>query len=167
MKVQSIRAIMQALNQRDVRFLVVGGLAVVAHGYGRVTFDLDLVLDLQPENIRQAWFALESLGFRPRVPVTADQFSDAALRAQWVREKGMTVLNLYSELHPATAVDIFASEPFDFSATLAKAERAPLGDGADFSYVDLDTLILMKQLAGRAKDLDDIEQLRRLRDETG
>ena len=167
MKVQSIRAIMQALNQRDVRFLVVGGLAVVAHGYGRVTFDLDLVLDLQPANIHQAWLALESLGFRPRVPVTADQFADAALRAQWVHEKGMTVLNFYSELHPATAVDIFVSEPFDFPATLVKAERAPLGDGADFSYVDLDTLIRMKQVAGRAKDLDDIEQLRRLRDETG
>ncbi len=41
----SVQAIIQALNEAGVRYLVVGGLAVVAHGHVRFTADVDLVLD--------------------------------------------------------------------------------------------------------------------------
>ena len=44
MKVASVEAIVRTLDEHDVRFLIVGGIAVNAHGYGRTTFDLDLVI---------------------------------------------------------------------------------------------------------------------------
>jgi hypothetical protein len=37
-----------ALNNAEVRYVVVGGLATVLHGYARLTADIDLVVDLAP-----------------------------------------------------------------------------------------------------------------------
>ena len=59
-----------------------GGLAVNAHGVVRLTHDVDLVIQLVPESIRRAFDALLSIGYRPSVPVTAEQFSDEALHAR-------------------------------------------------------------------------------------
>jgi predicted nucleotidyltransferase len=46
MKVDDVRTILRALNDANVRYLIVGGLAVVAHGYVRFTQDIDLVVQL-------------------------------------------------------------------------------------------------------------------------
>ena len=51
MEVRSIETIIKALNAAKVEYLIVGGLAVGAHGYDRLTVDVDLVIGLQPENI--------------------------------------------------------------------------------------------------------------------
>ncbi len=121
MKVASVEAIVRALNEHGVRFLVVGGIAVNAHGYGRTTFDLDLVIQLSPENIRRAFAAFSILGYTPLVPLTADDFSEASNRARWKREKGMFVLQFHSDLHRQTRVDVFVEEPFDFDVEYTAA----------------------------------------------
>jgi len=56
-----IEAVLDALNRARVRYLVVGGVAVVLHGYLRTTADLDLVIDLAPDNALQAVKALTAL----------------------------------------------------------------------------------------------------------
>jgi len=71
MKLASLEAIVHALNEVDVRYLVAGGLAVNAYGYLRLTHDVDLVIQLKPGNVIPAFAALASLGYRPMVPVTA------------------------------------------------------------------------------------------------
>ena len=78
MEKRSVEAIVGALNAANVRYLVAGGLAVVAHGYVRFTADVDLILDFEPANVTRAMKALGSLGYRPRVPVTLNEFADAA-----------------------------------------------------------------------------------------
>jgi len=57
MKVSSFEAIAAALNSAGVRYIVAGGLAVNAHGYVRLTHDVDLVVRLDPENILPAFAA--------------------------------------------------------------------------------------------------------------
>jgi len=89
------------------------GLAVNAHGYLRLTKDADLAIDLVAENILRAFQALSTLGYSPRVPITATQFADPALRATWIREKEMKVLQFFSDQHRETPVDVFVIEPFD------------------------------------------------------
>jgi hypothetical protein len=84
METRSIDAIVQALNGASVRYLVAGGLAVVAHGYVRFTADLDLIVDLEPANVARAVAALETLGYRPRAPVAFAEFADPQKRTQWV-----------------------------------------------------------------------------------
>jgi hypothetical protein len=97
MKLASFKEVVSALNGAEVRYLVAGGLAVAAHGYGRLTYDVDLVISLESDNVLKAFRALEGLGYQPRVPVTGEQFADASLRRGWIEHKGMKVLNLFSD----------------------------------------------------------------------
>src|SRR5438105_3194628 len=95
--VGAIEAVLAALNAARVRYLIAGGVAVVLHGHLRATADLDLIVQLTPENALDAVRALESLGFRPIAPVPAAMFADAEARRNWVEDKGMTVFGLWSD----------------------------------------------------------------------
>jgi len=165
MKLDAFKAIVRELDAESVRFLIAGGMAVVAHGYGRVTFDIDLVVQLDPDNIISAFTALNKIGYKSTVPITAEQFANENQRASWIREKGMMVLCFFCDAHPATKVDIFVQEPFDFDSVYNNALQERIGDGLHFRIVDIDTLIRMKEAAGRPKDLDDIEHLQAIRDD--
>ena len=156
-----------ALREAGVRYLVVGGMAVVAHGYGRLTVDIDLFVDLEENNIKAALGALAGLGFQPRVPVTAEQFADRKTRERWSGEKGMRVLNLYSDQHRETPVDIFVYEPLPFAEVMGRAVSVELEEGLSIAFVSIGDLIAMKEGTGRAKDLDDIEHLREIGNEEG
>jgi predicted nucleotidyltransferase len=59
--VSGIEAVLAALNEAEVRYLVAGGVAVVLHGHLRTTADLDLIVDLHAENTAKVVTALESL----------------------------------------------------------------------------------------------------------
>lgn len=165
MKLTSVEAITRALNEAGVPFIVVGGLAVNAHGYGRVTQDIDVVLKLEPATVRAAFVALGSLGYAPRVPVTADGFADPAQRARWIAEKGMTVLNFHSERHRETPVDVFVTEPFDFDREYGLALVEELAPSVPLRIVRLETLVRLKEDAARPQDLADVAELRSLQGE--
>lgn len=168
MKLASFEAIVRALNEAGVRYLVAGGLAVNAHGYLRFTKDVDFVVQLAPDNIKQAFAALGILGYKPLVPVTAEQFADQATREGWIRDKGMQVLQLWSDRHRETSIDLFVREPFPFDEEYAKALIKPLYGSIEVRFVSIPTLIKMKEAAGREQDRIDIEHLRmRLEEDAG
>jgi len=159
-KLASFEAIVRALNENGVRYLIAGGLAVNAHGYLRFTKDADLVIQLVPDNIKRAFAAFETLGYKPLVPVKADQFADASIRTSWIRDKGMQVLQLWSDHHRETPIDLFVHEPFHFDEEFANALVKPLYGSIEVRFVSIPTLIRMKQAAGREQDRIDIEHLR-------
>lgn len=164
MKLSSFEALADALEAAGVRYLVAGGLAVAAHGYLRFTKDVDIVIRLVPDNIERTFTALSSLGYRPSVPITREQFSNSELRNGWVRDKGMQVLQFWSDAHRETSVDVFVTEPFDFDTEYASALTSPLNDRLTIRFVSLPTLIRMKEEANRPQDRADIEQLRARKD---
>ena len=159
MEVRSIEAIVRALNGAGVRYLIAGGLAVIAHGYTRSTQDMDLILDLGEENLRRAMTALAALGYRPTVPVPMEQFCDARLRRQWIQEKGMLVFNLFSDAHETVEIDLFVEEPFDFAKGYAAAARHDVVPGLAAPFVSLEDLLFLKRQAGRPQDHADIANL--------
>src|SRR5206468_12465068 len=114
MKVDDIRTIFRALNDADVHYLIVGGLAVVAHGYVRFTQDIDLVIQLERENVLRAMNALTAIGYRPLIPVDAEQFADETLRQQWRDDNGMIVFQMLIAERESTSIDIYVTESFDF-----------------------------------------------------
>lgn len=156
-----IEQVLSALTEGNVRYLVVGGVAVVLHGHLRTTLDLDLVLHLEHENLERALAVLDGLGFQPRVPVPLRSFADVNARELWAREKNMTVFSIWHPDHPGFAIDLFIREPFDFEAAYNRALVVPLQE-ATATVVSLDDLIAMKRLAGRPQDESDIEALSRL-----
>lgn len=167
MKLASFDAIVSALDRAGVRYLIAGGLAVNAHGYLRFTKDVDVVVQLVPANAKAAFAALATLGYRPVVPVTAEQFADAKQRDAWISEKGMQVLQFWSDSHRETPVDMFVREPFPFDDEFSRAMLKPLG-AVPVRFVSIPMLIEMKSAAGRPQDKIDIENLRiRLEDHGG
>ena len=151
--------IAEALCRAGVPFLVVGGIAVVEHGYGRNTFDVDLVIRLAPEVIDRAFRALEQIGYRPSVPITAAQFADADARRALREDKNMQVLNFWSDEHRETPLGVFVTEPFNFAAEYERAFEREVAPGVTVRIVSLETLFAMKREANRPKDLADIDEL--------
>jgi hypothetical protein len=162
MELRSVEAIIHALNAAEVQYLVVGGLAVNAYGYERLTRDVDLVIGLEPANIVRGLRALLDIGYGMAIPVTPEEFADPARREIWRREKKMIVLKLWSDRHHRTPVDVFVYEPFDFPREFANARWLPISENLRAPVVPYAALLAMKQAAGRGKDLLDIETLRKL-----
>ncbi|PZP65099.1 MAG: hypothetical protein DI596_00295 [Azospira oryzae] len=160
MKLEAFEAVAKVLNEAGVRYLVAGGLAVNVHGYVRFTADIDLVIALDADNIISAFAALARIGYRPTVPVTASQFADATQRQRWIEEKGMQVLNFFSDRYRETSVDVFVYEPFNFEQEYERALAGEIAPGLPARFVSIPTLIRMKKAAGRPRDLDDIQHLR-------
>ena len=163
MQRRSVEAIVRALNDAGVRYLIAGGLAVVAHGFVRLTMDIDLVLDLEEANLRRALAEFASLGYRPRAPVPLEQFADGAMRARWNAERGLKVFSLRSPEHAATEIDLFVEPPFDFARAHDRCAYFEVAPGLTAPFVGLDDLVAMKRGAGRQQDLLDIEKLEGLR----
>ena len=159
MNAASVKAILSAFRDHRVRYLIAGGLAVNAYGFLRYTKDADLVIELVPENIHAAFHALSTLGYRPNIPISAGQFASAENRESWIREKGMKVLQFWSDEHRETPVDVFIEVPFEFGAELAAAPTKELRGVGAVPIVSLPTLVAMKRAADREQDRIDLANL--------
>ena len=148
----------RALNASGTRYVVVGGVATVLHGYARLTADVDIILDLEREAAARAIRALVALGLRPRVPVDAEDFADERIRESWVRDKGMQVFSLYKSDDPLLAVDVFAKHPVDFESLYARAEVCDIA-GLPVRIASIPDLIYLKRLADRPRDREDVAKL--------
>ena len=164
MKLEAVGALFKALKDENVRYLVAGELAVVAHGYLRFTADIDLFLDLDRKNLHAAMGVFKAFGYRPRAPVDIEEFADPEKRGQWVREKGLTVFSLWSPDHSATEIDLFIEEPIAFEEAYQRRMQLKVTEGVEATIIGLDDLITLKKRAGRARDLHDVEKLSAIRE---
>jgi hypothetical protein len=148
------------LDRAHVRYLIVGGVAVVAHGYVRLTTDLDLVLDLETENIRLALFCFVTLGYRPRENVAISDFKDPSKRQMWKDQLGKLTFTLGkdSPIGPV-AIDLFLFAPFPFEEAWNDAAWQSYPEGIRFPCVDLGRLLAMKRASSRPKDSLDVDEL--------
>lgn len=150
--------IIEALNRNEVRYVVVGGVAVVLHGHARLTADLDLAVDLSRAEAKKAIDTLVGIGLRPRAPVEPSGFADPETRARWIAEQGMQVFSMWDPANPMRSVDLFADNPVDFEELWARSELLPLL-ATTVRVASIPDLIRLKRLAGRPEDLLDIEAL--------
>jgi predicted nucleotidyltransferase len=161
--VGEIELLLTELTEAGVRYVVVGGVAVVLHGYLRATADLDLIIGLDPPNIEAALRTLDRLGFHPRAPVSLRAFADPIERRRWIEDKNLQVFSLWHSKIPGFEIDIFVESPTPFEELYERAMHAKIGS-ADVPVAAIDDLIAMKRAAGRPRDVDDIDALLRLKD---
>jgi hypothetical protein len=153
-----------ALHDARVRYVVVGGTAVVLQGHARLTVDLDLVIDLDEEQAVAAIRALTGLGLQPRLPVDPESFADAATRRTWVEQRHLKVFSLFDPEQARREIDLFATEPLPFDQLHADARTFVIA-GVPVRVASRRHLIEMKRQAGRPRDLDDIAVLEGLDDD--
>ncbi len=151
--------VIEALNQHQVRYVVVGGFAAYMHGSRRVTVDLDLIVDLTPSEARKAVEALLAAGLQARLPVNPVEFADSVKRQSWITEKQMVVFSFLDPQTPGFIVDLFVNMPMDFEGLYARKKMLSV-ENLQVPICGLEDLIALKRLAGRPQDLLDVETLR-------
>ncbi|MFP3869984.1 MAG: hypothetical protein ACLFVT_03770 [Syntrophobacteria bacterium] len=145
-----------------VRYLVVGGVAVNIYGYVRMTMDLDIMVDLSEENLSNIICVMEKLGFCPRLPVDTHDLISAEKRAEWIEEKGAVVFTFIDPRKPFRQIDVFLTNPVSFGEAYARRKELTVG-GVTLSVAALDDLIAVKERAGRPRDLEDANHLKRIK----
>jgi len=153
--------IFKELNKLKIDYLVVGGLAVNFHGVPRMTYDIDLMLLLRPENIKRLIDKLTGWGYRPKVPVNPMELADEARRNLWIEEKGMKAMNFYSEKSPIGEIDIVFDSPIPYDELKSRAVMIELY-GERIPTISIRDLIELKEKSGREQDISDVEHLKRI-----
>lgn len=147
-----IDRIVDTFGRHEVDFVVIGGIAVLAHGHPRATFDVDFMAALSDENVERLAAALDELNARVR-GVDADLLDvDPTDPAQLASGANWTLVTDAGWLDFMPAAE--GARPYEDVAATA----VPVREGA-FRVVGLDDLIRMKRVSGRQKDLDDIAAL--------
>jgi hypothetical protein len=144
-----------------VRFVVVGGLALLLHGLDRLTADVDLVIDFSAESAQAAVRALTEAGYRPLAPVDPIALANPEQRLEWQTLRNMQVFSLWDSTNTRPTVDIMLSTGIPFDDLWAAAAVMQIG-GHDVRVASIDHLIRMKSATGRPQDLADVERLRAL-----
>ena len=150
--------ILRVLLESKVDFILVGGVAAVAHGSARATYDVDAVYDRSRENIARLAEALAPLkpylrGAPPGLPFRWDAETIA-------HGLNFTLTTLLGDLD--LLGEIVGGGGYRDLRRHAMA--LPLF-GTQCLCLDLDTLIRVKRAAGRPKDLEAIAELEVLREE--
>ncbi len=158
--------IFKTLNAAGVRYVVVGGIATLLHGYARLTADVDLAVDLAPQEALKIIRALVGKGFRPQVPVWAEAFADPAVRDEWLEEKHMQAFSLVDPTNPMRVVDLLLKPEVPFEDLFARSQETFVGV-TKVRVVSLDDLITLKRHAGRPQDLADVKELEAIRRRKG
>jgi hypothetical protein len=156
-----VRDVARALTLAKVRFVIIGGVAVVLHGHLRATKDLDLVIDLSPDEARRAMDVLTVCGLQPNIPIKAHDFADPDKRRDWIEHKNMMVLQMIDPSDPRRNVDVAVEYPIEFEHLWSRAKLLRLDD-VMVRVASIPDLIVMKTRAGRPQDLSDIEALKRV-----
>jgi hypothetical protein len=166
---QSLRAEMNALDpepllrflhEQGVAHILIGGVAVAAHGYPRPSRDLDLVPAPDSANLRRLARALSVLHARSaelsdfsagEVPADATSANDLARGGNFRLETDLGPLDIMQWIAGIDSDDLYAE--LDRDALVFSLGDVPV------RYCGLDHLRAMKQAAGRPRDLDDLEHL--------
>ncbi len=149
----------KTLQEEQVDYLVVGGLALNLHGVERATMDVDLVLAMDEGNLRRFLNAAVRLKLKPSLPVPLEALCDARQLDDWVRDKRLLAFSLRSESASTPTVDIIVRPAVPFEAMHRNRIEKDIG-GVSLRLASIEDLIRLKTGTGRKQDASDIEALK-------
>jgi len=156
-----MRRILKLLYLNKIRYLLCGGVAVNLYGIPRTTVDLDLIIDLSYENLKNFIFTMKNAGLTLKQPVEETKLLDKFFRDFLIKEKGVKVLTYLNLKNPLEIIDFFIDPPIEFEEAFRK-KTVLKAESYEIYLVDIKTLIKMKEKSKRALDLSDAENLRKL-----
>lgn len=147
--------ILKALNTYEVQYLLIGGYAVIFHGYDRTTGDMDIWLKPDNDNKLKLMNAFQSLGYEKDslMDLSGSNFND-------------------------TVMFFLGDEPFkvDFTNKIALISfdeayqnkiMQEMEDDFSIPVININELVLSKINTGRLKDQADIEELQKIKNRKG
>jgi hypothetical protein len=142
--------IWQKLNENNVRYLTIGGLAVNIYGYTRNTGDVDILIEDTPENRKNLRKAFAAIGIGDFAAIETMQFIP-----------GFTDFTISYDLRLDVMTSIKGIENESFDSLLNNATIVLLKETPVY-FLDYDSLIKAKKATNRLKDQLDIEELEKI-----
>ncbi len=135
---------LKLLNEKSIRYLLIGGYAVGYHGYPRATGDMDVWVAIHPDNAQKMVAVLKEFGF-DHPELTTELF----LQKNKIIRMG----------HPPMRLEISTGiSGVEFDECYA-SKIIDMIDEVEVNIIDLPHLKANKKAAGRLKDLADLENL--------
>jgi hypothetical protein len=138
--------LLKSLKEHKVDFIIIGATAFPVYGYARATLDIDIFIRPTEGNARRTWLALKRFGY----DVIDIKIEDLLKKKLLIRQYAVE-----TDIHPFV-------KGITFEKVWKGKVKAKFGDTAVY-FASLGDLIKMKRAAGRAKDLDDLKYLDRLK----
>lgn len=134
----------QLLNKNQVKYLVIGGYAVAVHGHPRYTKDIDIWIEMTPENAEKLLIALNQFGF-----------GSLGLSSQDFQSPDQIIQLGY----PPNRIDLITTpDGIDFDTCYTSKLEIIIND-IPIQFIDLNNLKKNKKVSGRLQDLADLENL--------
>ena len=131
-------------NEREVKYLVIGGYAVSIHGYVRYTKDIDVAIELSEKNAMRISLVIQEFGLGS-LGLTNEDF----LRKNFITQLG----------HEPVRIDILNDVSGVSFAQAWKNRKEVEYYGVRINFIGLKELLILKKLAGRSQDKVDVEKL--------
>lgn len=139
-------SLLKLLKEHKVDFVIIGATAFPVHGYARATLDIDIFLRPSEKNAEKTWHALKKFGY----DMTDVSIEDLLKKKLLIRQYAVE-----TDIHPFV-------KGVTFDLIWKNKVRAKFGNTFVY-FASLDDLIKMKRAAGRAKDIEDLKILRRIK----
>ena len=138
-----LQDVFRLFQQHEVKYVVIGGIASVLYGVPRTTFDLDILIEATPENVRHLLAALENAGFG----------SATMTNVKDVLSNEITVFN------DRVRIDVQTSTPGVSFQDAWKRRKTVTYNGQEFFILSREDLIKSKRACGRDIDKEDVRLL--------
>ena len=157
-----IAELLEALADEGVQYVLVGGLAVQLHGFIRATFDVDLVLAMNDDNLARFIDVANRFELAPGIPVPIESLRNPELMEQWHREKNLLAFSLREPQAGGGVIDVLLRPDVPFDKLLTDSVPGDLFEH-EVRVASIDDLLTMKRSSGRSKDQLDIEALEKIK----
>jgi len=145
---QDYRDLLSAFHAHGVKYLIVGGYAMIFHAQPRFTKDIDLFIKADPRNAQATFAALAEFG-APLQGINPEDFTDRGSFFRFGRDPH--------------GFDILPDIPgVDFDNAWERKVEGVIDAvaGLNAFFISKEDLIAAKLASGRARDLADVEELR-------
>lgn len=157
------KRILKELENRKIKYLAIGGVAVNLHGYNRNTNDLDIILSFEEKNVKLFVALMKDLGLVPKAPVDPNELVNPEKREFWKNEKSMKVFSFFNPSNEQEVLDVMIQDYIMYDEAL-KNSKLLKDENISIPVVSIDDLIKLKEISGRARDLVDLKILRKLKE---
>ena len=146
--------------KNKIRYLITGGLAVNLYGIPRVTMDVDLLVDLTYENVKNLNNVLKKLNYASIYP-DIKSFSCENID-YWIKYRNMVAFSFKNLNEHFKQIDILLEPSKNFKFYWRKKEIRKINN-IEIYLVSIDDLIEMKKKSNRIQDKKDIEFLEKIK----
>lgn len=141
--------LLELFGEKKVRFIVIGGMAVVFHGHERSTKDLDVWVANDRKNAKRVYEALVEWGAAGMADLSPKDFHNSD--------------NYFVFGAEPYRIDILLAPPgLDFDTAWTNRVRHKYEGKVLVNFISRDDLVLLKEAAGRLRDRQDIRALKRI-----